>query len=95
MKGKVIAIVATLGLISVIAGIGTVLAQSLSGGNAVVDRPLNDTWDNFYVMDTNNQIDSNGQVTGFEVYADITVEPPGVTLVIYRQTGTDPITGFR
>ena len=63
-------------------------AQSLVGGNAVIDRTFVDSFDNFSLVDTNNPINMNGQVTAFEVFAG-TTQP--VTLVIYRQTGPGPV----
>ena len=78
-----------LALLSVmLIGGGIALAQSLVGGNAVINRPIIDGADNFYLVDTNNPINMNGQVNAFEVFAG-TTEP--VTLVIYRQTGPGPV----
>ena len=69
-------------------GIGIAQAQSFVGGNAVINRLDVDGFNNFYLVDTNNPINVNGQVTAFEVFAG-TTQP--VTLVVYRQTGPDPV----
>jgi hypothetical protein len=65
-------------------GVGIAQAQSLVGGNSVVGRQFSDSFDNFYLVDTNNPINANGHVTAFEVFV-ATLQP--VTLVIYRKTG--------
>ena len=58
-------------------------ADLLLGGNEVKPRPHVDTWWNFYLMDTNNPFNANGEVTTWEVYAGST---EAVQLVIYRAT---------
>jgi len=57
----------------------------ITGGNPILDRPRPDSRDDFYLVDTNNPIDADGDITHFEVFAG-TTEP--VTLVIYRKTGS-------
>ena len=60
--------------------------EDLVGGNDVVAREFKDGIQNFSVLDTNNPINADGEVTAWEVFIG---EARGdVQLVIYRKTDT-------
>ena len=53
-------------------------------GNPVVGRGLADSFNNFYLMDTNHPFTSDGLLTNWEIFAQNT-NP--VALLVYRQKG--------
>ncbi|MBE9058362.1 LamG-like jellyroll fold domain-containing protein, partial [Sphaerospermopsis sp. LEGE 08334] len=57
----------------------------LTGGNELKSRGVCDTRTNFYLVDTNNPININGNINGWEVWAD-TIAP--LQLIIYRKDGS-------
>lgn len=64
--------------------------SSVVGGNVIVDRPFVDSFEEFYMVDTNHPINVDGKLDYWEIYAgaNTPVEPvPSVQLVIYRQKG--------
>ena len=56
----------------------------LIGGNAIINRAGADTWENFYSIDTNNAINSDGMLHQWSLYAK---NQNPVQLVIYRRNG--------
>lgn len=58
---------------------------TVQGGNAVIDRPLADTARDIYLVDTNNSVNVNGNLTTWQIWAKNTLP---AQLVIYRRNGT-------
>ncbi|MFM6107462.1 MAG: LamG-like jellyroll fold domain-containing protein, partial [Sphaerospermopsis kisseleviana] len=57
----------------------------LTGGNELKSRGVCDTRTNFYLVDTNNPININGDINGWEIWADTTAP---LQLIIYRKDGS-------
>ena len=70
-------------------GVGVVWGNSsVVGGNVIVNRPFVDSFEKFYMVDTNHPINVDGKLDYWEIYAGAnTPVEPSVQLVIYRQTG--------
>lgn len=60
----------------------TLTAQA---GNPVIDRTYADGENNFYLVDTNNSVNVNGNLTSWQIWAKNTLP---VQLVMYRRNGT-------
>jgi|GEM_PF-1916036 len=56
--------------------------EAIIGGNEVKSRGVSDIATNFYIVDTNNPFNSNGEVNTWEIWADKTTP---VQLIIYRK----------
>lgn len=78
---KKIAIVGTIVLVATLLAGSSVLAGSLLGGNAVIDRERADTYSNFTTIDTNNPFNFTGELTEWEIYAEVMLP---VQLLIIR-----------
>ncbi|QYX31207.1 lamin tail domain-containing protein [Sphaerospermopsis torques-reginae] len=61
------------------------MSNDLTGGNELKSRGVCDTRTNFYLVDTNNPININGDINGWEIWAD-TIAP--LQLIIYRKDGS-------
>ncbi|MBG0749194.1 MAG: lamin tail domain-containing protein [Planktothrix agardhii KL2] len=57
-------------------------AEALTGGNELKKREISDSRTNFYIVDTNNPININGDLNAWEIWADTTAS---VQLIIYRK----------
>ncbi|MBK1987689.1 hypothetical protein A0J48_009095 [Sphaerospermopsis aphanizomenoides BCCUSP55] len=53
----------------------------ITGGNTPTKYGIADSASNFYIVDTNNPVDGNGELTGWEIWAENTLP---VQLMIYR-----------
>ncbi len=56
--------------------------SELVGGNPVTHRGISDTRTNFYLVDTNNPLNADGEVNSWEIWAEKTLP---VQLIIYRK----------
>jgi hypothetical protein len=58
--------------------------SSVVGGNVIVNRPVVDSAENFYLVDTNHPLNADGKLDQWEIFAG---RDSPVQLVIYRQYG--------
>jgi hypothetical protein len=73
----------TLGMVLLGAGVAWG-DSSVVGGNVIVNRPVVDSAEKFYLVDTNHPVNADGRVDQWEIHAG-SLAP--VQLVIYRQQG--------
>jgi hypothetical protein len=64
----------------------TIEQQVLMGGNDVIHRQFTDSASNFYLVDTNNAINADGNIHSWKIWADRSLP---VQLVIFRQDGNN------